>query len=40
MDDIALDKMLDSGFWYMFFKLQVAASDNNVPQVLYELLLP
>lgn len=40
VSDIPKDRMLDSGFWYMFFKIQVAQSDDHRKEVLYEILLP
>ncbi len=40
LENIPAGKILDEGFWYMFFMLQARRSEKHTPEVLYELLIP
>ena len=40
IDDIEADRILDTSFWFLLYRLIVYPSKNNTARHLYELLLP
>jgi hypothetical protein len=40
VDDVPMNKLLDSSFWFMLLRIQVWPNDNHSAALLYETLLP
>ena len=39
-ENIPYSRMVDAGYWLMFFRLQVVSSDDHCEDLLYEVILP